>query len=210
MRKAGKTQQEIAEALGVHCARKNENQMHTITGIMSQKSKAEYLESCRARHPDRNRAGKSAMIGEVSDTLRWDRKHAIKALKRKVSSPTCPVVDKSVVVGIWKRSKQPCGKLPKSTIPLWFENYERRPINSVIAEAMDAAVAAPATDAKRRCRSDLSHEKRIAQTGLGLIPSSTVGAAVVASSLWSLTLTDIHTGWAELAGLWGACCANER
>lgn len=107
MRKAGKTQQEIAEALGVHCARKNENQMQTTTGIMSQKSKAEYLESCRARHPDRNRAGKSAMIGEVSDTLRWDRKHAIKALNRKVSSPTCSVVDKSVVVGIWKRSKQP-------------------------------------------------------------------------------------------------------
>ena len=57
------------------------------------------------------------MIAEVSDTLRWDRKHAIKALNRKVSSPTCSAVDKSVVVGVWKRSKQPCGKLLKPTIP---------------------------------------------------------------------------------------------
>jgi hypothetical protein len=52
---------------------------------MIQKSKTEYLESCRARHPNRNRAGRSAMIDEVSDVLGWNRKHAIKALNGKVS-----------------------------------------------------------------------------------------------------------------------------
>ncbi len=59
--------------------------MKTLTGIMSQKSKIEYLESCRARYPGRNRAGKSAMIDQVSDTLGWERKHAIKALNGRVS-----------------------------------------------------------------------------------------------------------------------------
>ena len=39
---------------------------------MSQKSKIEYLESCRARYASRNRVGRSAMIDEVSDTLGWD------------------------------------------------------------------------------------------------------------------------------------------
>jgi hypothetical protein len=52
---------------------------------MSQKGKIEYLESCRARYPSRNRVGRSAMIDEVSDTLGWDRKHAIKAFSGKVS-----------------------------------------------------------------------------------------------------------------------------
>ena len=50
---------------------------------MSHKSQEEYLESCRQRYPNRNRAGKSAMIDEVSDTLGWDRKHTIKALNRQ-------------------------------------------------------------------------------------------------------------------------------
>ncbi len=43
--------------------------MKTLSGIMSHKSKEEYLESCRQRYPGRNRAGKSAMIDEVSDAL---------------------------------------------------------------------------------------------------------------------------------------------
>ena len=75
------------------------------------------------------------MIDEVSDTLGWDRKHAIKALNGKVSlgkkatrrgsKPTYSEADKSVIVGIWKRCEQPCGKRLKSTIPLWLESYER-------------------------------------------------------------------------------------
>ncbi len=41
--------------------------MRTLTGIMSQKSQIEYLESGRARAPSRNRAGRSAMIDAVSE-----------------------------------------------------------------------------------------------------------------------------------------------
>jgi hypothetical protein len=59
--------------------------MRTLTGIMSQKSKIEYLESCRARYPSRNRVCRSAMIDEVSDALGWERKHTIKALNGHVS-----------------------------------------------------------------------------------------------------------------------------
>ena len=84
------------------------------------------------------------MIDEVSDTLGWDRKHAIKALNGRVSlgqgtrkrgskaSPTEEV--KRVVVEIWKRSEQPCGKLLKPTVPLWLDSYENHhgelPINT--------------------------------------------------------------------------------
>jgi len=59
--------------------------MKIISGIMSNLSKQEYIEARRLCHPSRNRAGKSAMIDEVSDTLGWDRKHTIKALNEKVS-----------------------------------------------------------------------------------------------------------------------------
>ncbi len=69
--------------------------MWTLTGIMSQKSQIEYLESSRARDPSRNRAGRSAMIDALSDTLGWER------------------------------SEQPCGTLLKPTIPLWLEPENR-------------------------------------------------------------------------------------
>ncbi len=64
---------------------------------------------------------------EVSDTLGWDRNHAIKALNGKVSlgqgarkrgsKATYTEEVREVVVEIWKRSEQPCGKPLKPTTP---------------------------------------------------------------------------------------------
>jgi hypothetical protein len=109
--------------------------MKSLSGIMSQKSQNQYLASCRARYPNRNRQGKSAMIDEVSDTLGWDRKHTIKALNGKVSDEKCaqkrgskPIYtteEIQVIIEISKRSEQPCGKRLKPTLPLWLDGYER-------------------------------------------------------------------------------------
>ena len=103
---------------------------------MSKQSREQYLESCRARYPARNRAGKSAMIDEVSDTLGWERKHTTKVLNGQVSlgkkarkrgsKPTYTEAEKTVIVEIWKRSEQPCGKRLKTTLPLWLPSYEKR------------------------------------------------------------------------------------
>ncbi|NJR42108.1 MAG: hypothetical protein HC767_05090 [Akkermansiaceae bacterium] len=103
---------------------------------MSQTSKAQYLENCRQRYLSRNRQGKSAMIDEVSDTMGWERKHAIKALNRKVSlgnrakkrgaKPSYGKEEITVIVAIWKSSEQPCGVRLKATLPLWLDSYEAR------------------------------------------------------------------------------------
>jgi hypothetical protein len=83
---------------------------------MSHTSKEHYLESYRQRYPSRNRAGKSAMIDEVSDTLGWDRKHTIKALGRKVthgkqarrrcSKLTHREEEQTVIISIWRHSEE--------------------------------------------------------------------------------------------------------
>jgi len=59
--------------------------MQTISGNMSHSSKAEYLECCRARYPNRKRAGRNTTIDEISNVLGYDRKHASKALNGKVN-----------------------------------------------------------------------------------------------------------------------------
>ena len=205
---------------------------------MSQKSKGEYLESCRERYRARNRAGKTAMIDEVSDTLGWDRKHAIKALngrvshgkqaKRRGSKPTYGPAEQSVIVAIWKHSEQPCGIRLKETLPLWLDSYEAR--HGVI----DAAIRSKILGYSPRTLERITAPHRMngggrsgRKTGRasnrikkfvpircgpqafdepGWLEADTVshgGGSSSGAFLWSLTLTDFHSGWTELAALWG-------
>jgi len=32
---------------------------------------------------------------------------------------------KTIIVEIWKRSEQPCGRLLKATLPLWLKSHKR-------------------------------------------------------------------------------------
>lgn len=178
------------------------------------------------------------MIDEVSDTLGWERKHTIKALNGKVSlgkkakkrgsKPIYSDAEKAVIVGIWKRGEQPCGKLLKPTIPLWLASYERHQgelsaatrskVLQCSARQLDRITAPHKLgDGGRHGRSSGRTSHRLKTTIAvrcgpwevdrpGWLEVDTVSHGGGSSSgefMWSLTLTDIHTGWTELAGLWG-------
>ena len=212
--------------------------MKTLSGIMSQKSKEEYMESCRERYARRNRAGRSAMIDEVSDTLGWDRKHTIKALngqvshgrkaKRRGSKRGYGQAEQSVIVAIWKQSEQPCGTRLKHTLPLWMGSYEAR--HGTLEEATRAKIlsysprtldriTAPHRSAgggrvgRKTGRASNRIKKFVpircgpqAFDEPGWLEADTVshgGGSSSGAFLWSLTLTDFHSGWTELAALWG-------
>ena len=125
--------------------------MKTLSGIMSEQSKREYLESSRARYPSRNRAGKSRMIDEVSDVFGWDRKHTIKALnsqvslgshaKKRGSKPTYGPAESEVIVAIWRLSEQPCGLRLKATLPAGWTATRSTQVSS----PSRSATASPAT-----------------------------------------------------------------
>lgn len=178
------------------------------------------------------------MIDEVSDTLGWDRKHTIKALNGKVSlggkarrrgsKAIYGEAEAAVIIGIWKRSEQPCGKLLKQTLPLWIESYEsrhgklaketRRKVLACSPRQLDR-ITAPheLADESRhgRKKGRTSHRLKTAvpvRCGPwevdrpGWFEADTVSHGGGSSSgefMWSLTLTDIFSGWTELAGLWG-------
>ena len=205
---------------------------------MSHTSKEEYLESCRQRYPSRNRAGKSAMIDEVSDALGWNRKHTIKALGRKVtlgkqakrrgSKPTHGEAEQTVIIAIWKHSEQPCGVRLKQTLPLWLDSYQAR--HGVIDEANRAKILSYSPRTLERITAPhrgASNGRIGRKTGRasnrlkklvpircgpqafdepGWLEVDTVshgGGSSSGAFLWSLTLTDFHSGWTELAALWG-------
>jgi hypothetical protein len=213
--------------------------MKLLSGMMSQKSKEEYLENCRARYPSRNRQGKSAMIDEVSDVLGWDRKHTIKALNGKVSlglqakkrgsKPSYGAMEVEVIIAIWRLSEQPCGVRLKATLPEWLASYQshhgkltkafRNRITGYSARTLDRITAPYRVLGEGgrlgRKTGRTSHRLKTlipVQCGPqevdhpGWMEADTVshgGGSSTGEFLWSLTLTDLHTGWTELAALWG-------
>ena len=213
--------------------------MKILSGIMSNISKKEYLESCRQRYLSRNRAGRSAMIDEIIDAFGWDRKHAIKALNGKVthgtkaqkrgSKPTHGEAERAIIIHIWKHSEQPCGVRLKETLPLWLSSYERR--HGDIGAAMRTRLLGYSARTLERItqphRATSETRWKGRKTGRasnrikkfvpircgpqefdepGWIEADTVshgGGSSSGAFLWSLTLTDFHSGWTELAALWG-------
>lgn len=190
------------------------------------------------------------MIDEVCDTLGWDRKHAIKALNGQVSlgkqarkrgsKPTYTEAEKTVIVEIWKRSEQPCGKRLKATLPLWLGSYEtrhgelsagvRQKILRCSGRQLDRITGVHRLGHDKRYGRSQGRTSHRLKTSIpvrcgpwevdrpGWLEADTVSHGGGSSSgefMWSLTLTDIHTGWTELAGLWGqtggeVCCGLRR
>ena len=213
--------------------------MKALSGIMSHQSKEEYLESCRARYPSRDRGGKSAMIDEVSDVFGWERKHTIKALNGRVrlgaraqkrgSKPTYGTAEIDVIIAIWKLSEQPCGIRLRATLPDWLGSYQkhhgklpkstRDRITGYSARTLDRITMPFRMTGEGgrlgRKTGRTSHRLKTLipiQCGPqevdcpGFMEADTVSHGGGSSSgdfLWSLTLTDLYSGWTELAALWG-------
>ena len=148
--------------------------------------------------------------------------------QRRGSKPTYQEAEKSIIIELWKLSEQPCGKRLKSTLPLWLESYEKhyakipQPTRSKILQCSERQldrITAPhrinSTRRYGRSTGRTSHRLKSiipVQCGPqdvdcpGWMEADTVSHGGGSSSgqfMWSLTLTDIYSGWTELSGLWG-------
>ena len=141
--------------------------------------------------------------------------------------PTYTEVEKGIIVSIWKSSEQPCGVLLKESIPLWLDSYEnrhgkvsddvKRKVLSCSPRQLDRITKPHKAESKRFGRKTGRSSHRLKQLVSvkcgphevdepGWFEADTVSHGGGSSSgdfMWSLTLTDIHTGWTELQGLWG-------
>jgi hypothetical protein len=148
---------------------------------------------------------------------------------RRGSKPTYGDAERQIIASIWKVSEQPCGVRLKETLPLWMASYERR--HGKVEEPMRTRIlgysvrtldritsphrAAAGTGRKGRRTGRASNRIKTfvpIRCGPqefdepGWMEADTVSHGGGSSSgwfLWSLTLTDFHSGWTELAALWG-------
>jgi len=142
----------------------------------------------------------------------------------------------SVVFAIWKHSEQPCGKRLKPMLEQWLPYYERRcgklrrsvraGVLAISASQIDRVLAprkvgagavnrrTPKTNAAIKALVPVRAECWDAREP-GWLEADTVahcGGDMGGSFLWSLTATDIFSGWTEVRAAWnrgqhGVCAA---
>jgi hypothetical protein len=178
------------------------------------------------------------MLDEVCETLNWDRKHAIKALKGLVSlgrqakkrgrQPKYGPCVGEVVVAIWRLSEYPGSLHLKALLPHWLPFWEkdhgrlekplREKVLGVSIRQLDRLTAPHRVGSAERGRRTGRCSHRLKEQvpvpvrcgpwevmEEGWMEADTVshgGGSSRGDFAHTLTLTDIHSGWTVLHGIW--------
>jgi hypothetical protein len=137
-----------------------------------------------------------------------------------------------VLVGIWKVSEQPCGKRLVASLKLWLPHYEREhgklsravrgKVLSVSAAQADRLLAAYKAAHPKRGRCTTKPGSLIKRhipirtdnwdiTRPGFIEADTVahcGESLEGDLIWSITYTDIFSGWTANRAVWNRGAAG--
>ena len=199
-------------------------------------SRREYLAAIRNRYRKASRKEKSVILGEFCATCGYNRKYAIRLLRKKDGAPfprkPGPAFryDKELLLvplkRIWFATDQMCSKKLKAAIPLWLPFYEEEyaPLfPDVRQKLLDMSPATidrllkplRAIYKKGRCSTKpgtlLKNQIPIKThnwdvTRPGYFEADTVahcGNAIAGDYIFSLTFTDIFSGWTENRAVWG-------
>lgn len=147
-----------------------------------------YLEQLKKRYTEASRKAKSQILNEFCATSGHHRKHAIRLLmgkrygysRRKTSGRKKEYLPGRLLPPLkqlWLATDQLCGKRLKVAIPLWLPLKQQIPI-----------------------KTDQWDEKRP-----GFVEGDTVahcGTSLRGNFVWSVTVTDIFSGWTENGATW--------
>ena len=173
---------------------------------MSKELKKESLSKLQIRYARRHRLGKSRMLDELCEDHHYERKYAIKLLGGTVPvarvgpsagpEPRYGLIE-PIVRQMWLASEQPCGKRLGPILKEWLPYFERRfgrvssrqrtLLGQVSAATLDRLLAPARAEFPGRGR---------------------CGTSLAGDFIWSLTFTDIFTGWTEGRAVWNRGAAG--
>jgi hypothetical protein len=199
-------------------------------------TRREYLAAIRNRYRKASRKEKSIILGEFCATCGYNRKYAIRLLRKKDGDPSHrkpgPAFryDKELLLvplkRIWFATDQMCSKKLKAALPLWLPFYEgefapllpdtRQKLLDMSPATIDRLLKPlRAIYKKGRCSTKpgtlLKNQIPIKThnwdvTRPGYFEADTVahcGNSIAGDYVFSLTFTDIFTGWTENRAVWG-------
>ncbi len=150
---------------------------------------------------------------------------------RKGRPPIYTEAEVRVLERIWKSAEQPCGKRLKALLPLWLGPYEAEygPLESAMREKLLKISAAQIdrllAPKKIGCGKGLCGTKpgTLLKTQIpirtdnwdinkpGYLEADTVahcGESLSGDFIWSITYTDIYSGWTETRAVWNKGAAG--
>jgi hypothetical protein len=199
-------------------------------------SRREYLAAIRNRYRKASRKEKSVILGEFCATCGYNRKYAIRLLRKKDSDRSQrkpgPAFryDKELLLAplkrIWFATDQMCSKKLKAALPLWLPFYQEEFAPLLPDTRQKLLDMSPATIdrmlkplraiyKKGRCSTKpgtlLKNQIPIKThnwdvTRPGYFEADTVahcGNSIAGDYVFSLTFTDIFSGWTENRAVWG-------
>lgn len=196
---------------------------------MSNELKAEYITILRARYQKSGKKEKGQILSQLCENTGLSRKHAIRALNKKERSK-CKnsgrkkkYSDISVqhLKKLWMSMQQMNSKKMVAALPYWLSFYDcgdilKQELLGMSHATIDRKLKAFRISLKRRQRSGtkpgaLRHIIPIKPFDYnikepGFVEADTVahcGGSLAGEFVWSLTLTDVYSGWTENRGIWG-------
>jgi hypothetical protein len=205
--------------------------MDTKKGTMSLASKREYLGRIYGRYQRAGRGHKGKILDEFCAVCAYQRKYALRVLNRPLRRRSRrpgpkPKYEPQRLLPplkqLWLMADQPCGKLLKAALPLWLpflpevEPGIEKQLLAMSAATLDRLLRPARFECRRRglCTTKpgklLRHHIPLrdgpANTRqLGHIEADTVahcGDSVAGDFVYSLTFTDVCTGWTEIRATW--------
>jgi hypothetical protein len=205
--------------------------MVTEKTTMSLSSKKEYLGRVHGRYQRAGREHKSRILDEFCANCGYHRKFALRLLNRPLHTPRRKPGPKAKydplqllppLKKIWLCSDQPCSKLLKATLPLWLGFLPKlspaieRDLLSMSAATLDRLLK-PVRFAHRRRGLRTTRPGKLLRhhiplragppdtSSLGHVEADTVahcGDSTAGDFVYSLTFTDVCTGWTEIRATW--------
>jgi hypothetical protein len=195
---------------------------------MSLQSRREYLEKVRPRYQRGGRQHRQKILDEFCVVYECHRKHAIRLLNkdpamRQRRGPAVrydePVRDALKIV--WLKSNQLCSKLLKAALPAWVDFLKLPwPVRDKVLAVSPATIdrllkplrvqyarrrrcgTKPGTLLKKEIPIRTHHDDADRP---GFIEADTVahcGSSMSGDFVWTLTFTDVHTGWTQCRAVW--------
>jgi len=195
---------------------------------MSSDAQREYRIALTVRYRNASKKMKGRILDEYCATTHYNRKHAIWLLGRpalRSKHPGRPKVYSAVAViqlrQLWAKMNGMNSKGMVAALPIWLRFYDcpapiKKELLSISAATIDRKLKPYRSTLKRNRRSGtrpgqmLRHQIPIKPfdqkiTKPGFIEGDTVahcGGSLAGDFAWSLTCTDILSGWTEVRAMW--------
>jgi hypothetical protein len=202
---------------------------------MSYHLKLEYLEILRSRYAGASKISRSQIIDEFCRNTGMHRKSAIRCLRSKMKGRRTGSGRKKrysvdaiyQLRKFWIKAEQMCSKKIKHALPFWLDKAVmtaevKHELLRMSPSTMDRYLKPFRAQTKRRWNTGTKPSKLLKNivpiktlsnipARAGFIEADTVahcGGSLLGEFIWSLTFTDVFSGWTENRAVWGKHAVN--